>query len=393
MKKILLNMNNIVNINQLKDHLISMDFLVVEWNSKFPNYAATPQVRGELEALLEDQAPDMVFTYNYSPMAAQCCYERAVVYICWCMDCPDFALYSRTISYDTNYIFLFDRVQYEYVRSWGEANVYYLPLAADSDHWSQVIEGSSESERAKYRSEVSFVGNLYTDAQHAAYDQVKYLPPYFRGYFSGLMEAQMQIYGYDFVKAGIPDSIWKELPQYVQWELSDDFRFAYQDFFVDMLHKKITAMERLQMVAVASEFFPFTLYCNTDTGEYPKADNRGYCDYEREMPLVFHESKINLNMTLRSITSGISLRVLDIMACGGFVLTNYQPEIAEYFEDGREIVMFTGMEDMAAKIMYYLEHEGLRREIAENGRKKVRELFSFERRLNELFSIVEKDRC
>ena len=37
------------------------------------------------------------------------------------------------------------------------------------------------------------------------------------------------------------------------------------------------------------------------------------------MPEVFRKSKINLNITLRSIISGISLRVYDILGAGGSV--------------------------------------------------------------------------
>ena len=105
------------------------------------------------------------------------------------------------------------------------------------------------------------------------------------------------------------------------------------------------------------------------------------------MPLVFTGSRINLNITLRSIHSGIPLRVLDIMACGGFVLTNWQPEIEEYFADGEEIVMFRSLEECMSKIDYYLTHEEERKQIARNGQKKVREAFSYQIGLAKLFGI------
>ena len=57
------------------------------------------------------------------------------------------------------------------------------------------------------------------------------------------------------------------------------------------------------------------------------------------MPLIFRESKINLNITLRSITSGMPLRALDIMGAGGFLLSNYQQELAENYIDGEELVL------------------------------------------------------
>lgn len=113
----------------------------------------------------------------------------------------------------------------------------------------------------------------------------------------------------------------------------------------------------------------------------------GRVDYKTQMPLVFAGSKINLNISLRSIHSGIPLRVLDIMACGGFVLTNWQPEIEEYFVEGAEVAMFHSLEECMEKIDYYLQHEEKRKQIAEAGRKKVLEEFSYQTGLIKLFEI------
>ena len=60
------------------------------------------------------------------------------------------------------------------------------------------------------------------------------------------------------------------------------------------------------------------------------------------------------------------MRVFDILSCKGFCLTNYQPEIAELFVDGKDLVMYTSMEDLMGKVIYYLNHEEERREIAES---------------------------
>ena len=64
------------------------------------------------------------------------------------------------------------------------------------------------------------------------------------------------------------------------------------------------------------------------------------------------------------------------MACGGFCLTNYQPEIATLFEDGKELVMYMDVKDMLQKVEYYLEHEEERVQIAKAGREKVCNCFS-----------------
>ena len=133
--------------------------------------------------------------------------------------------------------------------------------------------------------------------------------------------------------------------------------------------------------------YDFRLYTNSDTKKIPELDhcNYGMVDYHTRMPLVFAGSRINLNICLRSIHSGIPLRVLDIMACGGFVLSNWQPEIEEYFVEGVEIVTFDSLKDCLEKMAYYLTHEEERKQVADAGKRKVRELFSYQSGLEKLF--------
>ena len=45
-------------------------------------------------------------------------------------------------------------------------------------------------------------------------------------------------------------------------------------------------------------------------------------------------------MTIRNIRTGIPLRVWDILGAGGFLLTNFQVELPDYFENGKDIVYY-----------------------------------------------------
>ena len=138
----------------------------------------------------------------------------------------------------------------------------------------------------------------------------------------------------------------------------------------------------------AGKRYDFRLYTGSDTSSLPELSpyDHGTVDYHTQMPLVFAGSRINLNISLRSIRSGIPLRVLDIMACGGFVLSNWQPEITQYFEEGVEIVTFDSLQDCLAKIAYYLTHEEERKQIAARGQRKVQEKFSYQIGLERLFT-------
>ncbi len=114
-------------------------------------------------------------------------------------------------------------------------------------------------------------------------------------------------------------------------------------------------------------------------------------DYYTAMNKIFYLSKINLNITLPSIETGMPQRILDIMGSGGFVLTNYQQELEDYFEIGKEIEVFRDLDELMEKTAYYLSHEEERVRIAMNGYMKVRDNFSYTHQLNLILQKVRED--
>ena len=79
-----------------------------------------------------------------------------------------------------------------------------------------------------------------------------------------------------------------------------------------------------------------------------------------------------------------------ILACGGFLLTNFQSEIPEYFEIGTDLETYASEEELSEKCQYYLTHEEERKQIAENGYRKVKEFHSLEQRLAEMMDLLWK---
>ena len=72
------------------------------------------------------------------------------------------------------------------------------------------------------------------------------------------------------------------------------------------------------------------------------------------------------------------------MACGGFMLSNYQSELCELFVPGEHFACYDSLEQVPDIVAYYLEHEKERKEIAHNAYLKVKDEYSYELRLNRL---------
>ena len=76
------------------------------------------------------------------------------------------------------------------------------------------------------------------------------------------------------------------------------------------------------------------------------------------------------------------------MSAGGFVLTNFQTEIQEYFEIGKEIETFSSQEELLDKITYYLEHEEERKQIASNGYERAKRQYSLDIRIGQMLDSI-----
>lgn len=353
---------------------------------KMKDYHADAEFARECINLIYKKKPDYVFSYDYFPMLSMICQTNELPYISWIYDCPMYTLQSKTIWNEWNYIFCFDEKYTEYLYGIGAKNVYHFPLAADV----KLYERAKKSEEQEYACDISFVGNFYNDYKNRLLSAK--LEEYERGYIEGIIGAQMRVYGYNLVKDSLKEEIVRKIVKQCNVMLGENYLSEPSMLAADVINMEITSRERQNVVGMLSDYFGVTLYTTSEMPAYLQEKEtlqiKGGVDYISEMPLIFHNSKINLNMTSRTIETGIPQRVFDILACEGFCLTNYQKEIADFFEDGKELVMYSSMEDLFMKAEYYLEHEKERKEIAKAGYKKVCTYFGVHMRIQELLECI-----
>jgi spore maturation protein CgeB len=118
-----------------------------------------------------------------------------------------------------------------------------------------------------------------------------------------------------------------------------------------------------------------------------------------EMIEIFNQSRINLNFTeapkhinwfkrllgRKQPPNQIKGRNFEIPSCGGFLLTDHADDLDAYFTPGREIALFDGDRDLAAKIRYYLDHEEERAQIADAGLQRTLRDHTYQARFKEIF--------
>lgn len=335
---------------------------------------------------------DFVFSLNYFPVVSVLCQEFRVPYISWVYDSPYIHVYSYTVLNACNYIFLFDYAVYQELAGAGIPTVHYLPLAVNDKRLARLDNTSSQ--KSRFGTDISFVGALYDEPKHRLYDRFRNVEPYCRGYLDGIVQAQKKVYGYNFLKELLTPEILEKMQEAYPADPNADTVMAPEAIYADyVLSRQVTSLERREILALLGSRLAdrsISLYTNNQSTRISGVDNKGPVDYYGEMPYVFMNSRINLNITLRSIKTGIPLRVFDIMGCGGFVLTNYQEELLHYFEMDADLVCYNDYDDLVGKAEYYLVHEKERMEIAANGCEKVRAEHTMERRIGEMLDVLCK---
>lgn len=372
----------------IQETLEALGHQVVYYQAEPRNYRRDPRFRSELRRFIREQAIDVLFSSNYYPILSTVCQELQIPYLSWCYDSPLVLLYSDTVFHSCNYIFLFDTQMVLDLQKLGVSQVYYLPMAVNP-HRLDALSADAGQQKI-LQADVSFVGSLY-DEKHNLYDCFDQLDTYTRGYLEGIMAAQRQVYGYNFLEQVLTPDILQHLTETVPLQPNADghetLAYLYANYF---LCRKMTQTDRREILAWLDSRTDIQtkLYTHNATPHLKHIQNMGTVHYLQEMPLVFRHSRINLNITLRSIANGIPLRAMDIMGAGGFLLTNHQNDFALHFTEGRDYVSYDSPEDMKNKIDYYLKQDAERDAIAQNGHALVSSEHTYMHRIREMLSIL-----
>jgi len=379
---------NIISTLKKQGHLVDVLAFPIS------NHISDRNFTSILEEKLRENTYGLVFSVNFYAVIAQICFQENIPYASWTCDTPLLSMLHPSIMYPTSYIFTFDRAEYRKFKKKGLPHLYYLPLAGMEDRTAtpQTLPSIPPSD---YLYDISFVGSLY---EKNRYEEMCFiLPDRLRGYLDAIVEAGRYISGSDFISQMLTEEILSEISQYVSVQgesLSEEaLRIHFETAVVSY---KIAADTRTDALYYLSQNHHVDLFTSTPPNnstvvELNSLENLFFhppVDYRQELPEIFHQSKINLNLTIPNITDGIPLRVFDILSCGGFLLTDWRESLCEIFQDGKDLVVFHGMEDLIKKAGYYLSHPAEREQIARHGMEKVRSLHTYDNRLREMLQKI-----
>ena len=325
---------------------------------------------------LGDRYPAIVLTFSLQTLLSsewKKLKEKGIKRVFWCYDDPIRNVAEDRFFQDFDHIFCFDPIHSQRMAVDSSIPVTYLPAATT---FSDGITGE-KPEGIPDSLSISFVGS------------------------TGLQRMDGGVLNKISNKSGLFKTLFLFVKSYIDKGLAIPYQelMALRHLFTDkksfeqtiLLEDIVTYIQRVSFLSAISDL-PLMIYGDEGWSE-PQFSGRlkqNYAgkpaDYLLETPWIYHNSLININLFNVQCLDSPTVRMLDVMACGGFLLTEYRPFIEKLFTIGEDLDVFRSREELREKLVFYRNYPQKCREIAQAGKEKIQKMHLYRHRLPLIFS-------
>ncbi len=309
--------------------------------------------------------PSFLLSVNYSPELAFLATKHGLPYVSWTIDpLPRSRLrvlpgtdFSLCVAYAHR-----PSIVAELARL-GVPAPKLLPLAAGALR----VPVADEQELSDLRCNVSFAGvslRVEYDALLRRLEQLGATPLLLARVERWLGELYDARAG-DLAFCGLASDA-SELPQWLSAEL------APAADPVELCDRANGALSYLLRMHRVESLRAFGVRAYGDDGWEPLGEvYRGRAAHGDELSRLYCASAVNLDVPRLYQRDIVTMRVFDVLACGGVLLTEPSAQLAELFRDGEHLYTYRDAAELAAKVQWLLEHPREARRVAERGRELV----------------------
>ncbi|HET6284934.1 MAG TPA: glycosyltransferase [Polyangia bacterium] len=283
-------------------------------------------------------------------------------------------------------IFTYRRANVDEYRAAGFAHVSYLPLGTDPRRRARVT--LSPEDRRHYGAPVAFVGSsLMPEAEG-------FRQAFVAGYTAAVADLRPRAApGADDAASVMNDVLAAQRQDFSRYLVpaalaarSPDLQRAPPEVAAHLarLLGEIAAAEKRQAYVVRLARLGIEVWGDqgwssvgssgsaAGSGESPSTVRyRGAAGHLVELTKIYNASLINLDIGRLYQDDIVTMRVFDVLACGGFVLAERSDALAELFEIGVEVECYRDADQLTAKAAHYLAHPAEARQIAARGQQAV----------------------
>lgn len=112
-------------------------------------------------------------------------------------------------------------------------------------------------------------------------------------------------------------------------------------------------------------------YLDEKEAEEYKKCYKGFLPDEKHLAAAYHRAEMILNITLEQGFSSMNSRVLEALATGSFLISDYVEDTAKYFEDGKDLILYKNTDELLNFISKYMANPSERAKIKGNAVKKI----------------------
>lgn len=325
------------------------------------------QVREELRA----NRPDFILMLDAIGFMPGLFNAEKIPYISWFFDNP-FNWLKPSHASDYYYTFLWDKTYVDELKQIGFKHVHYLPLAANE----QVFYPRQQHKTC----DISFVGSSLWKAPDLPFDNEN--KKAFIMLVSSMLCDTPWVPVWDLI-----DRLMKKAGG--SFRLDDPERRAEFELFIQNYAR---TGYRKQIIQAILQYNPW-LYGDpswTKVIEGRGGIYKGRINNRIDLPALYSNSAININVTVPQLRNSFSHRAFEIPACGGFLLSDYRPEAESFFEVGTEIICFKTTTELQEYVSYFLKHPEERVQIAQRGRDRVLAEHTYVHRLKKMVDSINQ---
>jgi len=335
------------------------------------------------EALCTQVDPRFVLSVNFSPELALLSSRANLLYVSWTID-PLPASRLRLMpgtNTSTCLAFAHRRALVAALRTRGLQHVHYLPLAASPMRHPMDDDATLDP----WRCDISFAGNsLSADRdslmryveQHGGNEALQQrLVTWLQTHFDAEVHASNH-HGLALDGSELPPWLPAALASADPEELSDRINEGFS---------QTLRFDRLR----ALSGYDVRVY-GDDGWEVFGTSYRGRVAHGEDLTKLYNASAISLDVPRTYQRDIVTMRVFDVMACGGVVLTEPSEQLGEMFNDGEHVVTYSDRTSLRTAVDGLLADPTRRAAVASAGRRLVEREHQMQHRLARILAAVER---
>lgn len=326
--------------------------------------------------------PQFMFAINYRKGYAEFSESVGIPLLVWEIDPTTDRLAPLVRRSSSTWIFTYREAHVQEYRQAGFDNASQRLLAANPRTRHPVVLDAPLM--AKYGAPLSFVGaSMKTQAMdyHKAFVDGFVQGGLERGWVTGNLQQILQEQRRDFSTFVIKDAFERRFGDKLDaWEKCASPHDPAQ------LAAEISACEK--RITYVTSLIPMGIRVWGDQGwaDLPGLGEgfRGRAEHGEELTRIYNGSLVNLDIGRVYQEDIITMRVFDVLACAGFLLTEAHDVISRVFVVGRDLECYTDLQDLREKVAYYTQHPEKAKQIGQRGYEKVVENHTFRQRLQSM---------